>query len=164
MPLLVVATGFIIYLPYIRLLFFALAGISEADRRVTIHLPFCEWHRNHWRWRSWPLAGILILSLGLIGVGIFIGTQVDPKNQTAILMVVIGVLGLLLRWILGFILQFTVIRITDLAGTALTLTGVSESFCDAVDEHRGEKPESSSEPFETSDYDERLRRRREGRF
>src|SRR5882762_7107 len=40
---------------------------------------------------------------------------------------------------LAMILPLTAIRISDLAGTALTLTGVSEAFCDAVAQRRLEQ-------------------------
>jgi hypothetical protein len=146
MLLLVVVTGFLILVPFVRVLF---VGALDMGRRVTIHLPFCEKHRNHWRWRSWPLVGLLTIALGLITAGIAmasVATRWDPRNEMHILgrgIADIGIVGscigvlCLVAWApLAMILPYTAIRVSDLAGSALTLNGVDEAFCDAVAERR----------------------------
>jgi hypothetical protein len=143
-PLVAMLTGFIVFLPYIRLVFASLAGGSDTNRRVTIHLPFCARHRNHWRWRSWPLAGVMLAALGLIAAGIMVGTRLG-RNQTGFLLVACGVLGLVLWGVLALLLPSTGIRITDLAGSALTLAGVSERFCQAVAKRRQQPPSANEE-------------------
>jgi ribosomal protein L40E len=139
-PLVAMVTGFVIFLPFIRLLFAGLTGTSETSRRVTLHLPFCDRHRNHWRWRFWPLAGLFMLSLGLIGGGITVATQWEPTSDLAVKMIGMGVLCFVVWGLLALILPRTGIRMTDMAGTALTLAGVSELFCDAVAERRLQQP------------------------
>jgi hypothetical protein len=162
MPLVVVLTGFVIFLPFVRLLFAAALGGSETNRRVTLHLPFCGRHRNHWRWRSWPLMAVLTLSVGATAGGIVVDrveTLLEVTNKTGLLVFAIGVLGL----VVGGALALTGIRVSDLAGSALTLTGVSETFCDAVAARRLQKPKPGGAAFEMSDYDDLLRRRRRER-
>jgi hypothetical protein len=162
-PLVVVLTGFVFFIPYVRLVFGYLAGGSDTNRRATMHLPFCARHRNHWRWRSWPLAGLVILSFGLIGCGVAIEIQLQPANKMGFLLIGFGILGLILWAPLTILVPLTGIRIKDLSGSAVTLTGLDEEFCVAVAKRRRRKT-SSKEPFEMSEYDERLRRRRQGRF
>jgi hypothetical protein len=170
MPLLVLATGFLILVPFVRVLFF---GVMDSGRRVTVELPFCASHRNHWRWRSWPLSALLLLALGLIGAGIAVAAMArrwDPANDVDIfgrtifgigfIFAGFGVVGLLVWWVFSIIVPFTGIRIADVAGTALTLTGVSEAFCDAVAERRLQKPASADAPRAPAD-DDRQRRKRE---
>jgi hypothetical protein len=73
-----------------------------------------------------------------------------------------GGIGFILCAVLAVILPFTAIRVTDLAGSALTLTGVNDIFCEAVCKRR-KKETRSTAPFETSAYDDLLRARRERR-
>jgi hypothetical protein len=105
------------------------------------------------------------MSLCLIGGGIALSvleTQLGELTRMAPLLIsASGVLGLVFWMILAAVLPLTAIRIKSLAGTALTLIGVHEKFCDAVAERRAQ---SNRAAFETSDYDEMLRRRRERRF
>src|SRR6266700_7431758 len=95
MPLLIMATGFLILVPFVRVLFF---GLLDTGRRVTIHLPFCDRHRNHWRWRSWPLLGLLLIALCLIGGGITVASmprQLDPANEVEFLSLGVAGLGMI---------------------------------------------------------------------
>lgn len=165
-PLVAMVGGFIIFFPFVRLLFGALAGLSDTNRRVTLHLPFCERHRNHWRWRSWPTAATLIASLSLIAGAIVVIVQATDADSkwTGVVLGAGGLAGLVVWAILMLVLPFTAIRISDVAGTALTLSGVDPSFCNADAQRRHEKSSSISAPFESSDYDDRLRARRELRF
>jgi hypothetical protein len=139
-PLAALLTGFVIFLPYFRLLISFVAGGSDTNRRVTFHLPFCARHRHHWRWRWWPLVVVLVLSLGLLGGGLAVATQPEPLNEMGLLIAGSGILGLALWGVLAIVLPRTGIRITDLAGTALTLSGVSEPFCRAVAQRRLQGP------------------------
>jgi hypothetical protein len=166
-PLVVFFTGFLILLPFVRWLFIGTALAPDANRRVRLHLRFCKRHRNHWRWRAWLLTGVLLASLGLIAggvIGLVAETSPEPATRmTCLQMIAGGLLGVVVWRVLATILALTAIRIKGVAGTALTLAGVAEEFCDAVAKRRRRKPKSGV-PFEMSAYDERLRRRRERRL
>jgi hypothetical protein len=143
MPLLILVTGFLILVPFVRVLFL---GTLDAGRRVTLHLPFCDRHRNHWRWRTWPLRGLVLLSLSMIAGGVAVATMPvlqDLRNAVDVfgvgitgLAIIGGLLGLLVWGLLLIVVPFTGIRISDVTGSALTVTGVDEAFCEAVDERR----------------------------
>src|SRR5262249_11899118 len=123
-PFVAMVGGLIIFFPFVRLAFAALLGLSVTNRRVTLHLPFCERHRNHWRWRSWPTAGVLLVALGFIGVGIAMIAQTDPESKwNGVVLGGAGLIALGFWAILVLVLPFTAIRISDMAGTALTLAG-----------------------------------------
>jgi hypothetical protein len=166
-PLVILLTGFLILLPFVRWLFMGTALGPDAHRRVRLHLRFCERHRNHWRWRAWLLTALLLVSLGLIVGGVVgLAAEIPPAATTKMAwlqMAAGGLLGVVVWRVLATILSLTAIRIQGVAGTALTLAGVSEEFCHAVAKRRRQKPKSGA-PFETSAYDDLLRRRRERRF
>jgi hypothetical protein len=165
-PLVILLTGFLLLLPFVRWLFLGTILGPDANRRVTLHLPFCKRHHNHWRWRAWLLIPLLGLSLGLIAGGIFgLVAAPAPREMTIawLLMAAGGVLGLVVWRVLAMILSMTGIHIHGLTGTAFTLVGVDRAFCDAVDKRRLRKPKSG-EAFEMSAYDDLLRRCREGHF
>lgn len=145
-------------------------GALDSGRRVTMHLPFCERHRHHWGWRFWLLTVVLLAALGLIARGIMVAcvsARLDPGNDVNILGLSIarvgvaaagiGVLGVICWRVLAALLWLTAIRISDVAGTALTVRGVDEAFCDAVAERRrGKLPPA---PFAIPNEDERPRRK-----
>jgi hypothetical protein len=168
MPLVVIVTGFLILVPFVRVLLF---GALDSGRRVTMHLPFCERHRHHWRWRFWLLAAVLLAALGLVAGGITLASlsaRLDPANEVDILGLSIaavgvaaagiGVLGVVGWRILAAILWSTAIRISNVSGTALTMRGVDKVFSDAVAERRGGRLPPAS--FARLDDDERPRRKR----
>src|SRR5262245_27336349 len=121
-PLVILLTGFLILLPFVRWLFVGTALGPDANRRVRLHLRFCERHRNHWRWRAWLLTVVLLLSLGLIAggvVGLAAGAPPEaPTKMVWLLMAAGGLLGVVAWRLLATILSLTAIRIKDLAGTA----------------------------------------------
>jgi hypothetical protein len=128
-------------------------------KRMTVYAPFCEAHKNHWLVRILGALGGLLL-VGALGIGMIVlmANTDDPAGrrdnvlQSIKAVGCIGTLVLLVVWLIGLVvMQMTAIRPTEITDDTITLTGVSETFIDAVDADRAQWEE---------EYERRRPRRR----
>ncbi len=113
-------------------------------RRLTVHAPLCDDHRNHWAMRNWFLWGGLIVCV-LLGVvsGVVLaaldnrpGARPSGANPLGGLLCV-GSVVIGLAWLIAVaIFQHTGIRTTEITEYDITLVNVSRDFVDAVKEYR----------------------------
>ena len=128
-------------------------------KRMTVSAPLCEAHKHHWLVRTLiGAAGLVLLLGGFIGFVVLmaaVGDQLDEDAKGALVGAMCSGFGvLLLVWLIVMVvLQNTAIRSTEITDNAITLTGVSPAFVEAVDAER--------EQWEEEDYRPRRRARRE---
>jgi hypothetical protein len=134
------------YPPWINLLIFVglipfLIVALVLTKRMTMHAPFCEEHRNHWNWRSWfvwlGLMLVMFLGFGAVVVAIILANRGVVNGDTMVGLACVGTLLIGLIWLVAAaIIQQTAIRPTEITDRRLTLTNVSDYFIDALDEER----------------------------
>jgi hypothetical protein len=134
-------------------------------KRMTVDVPLCNEHKNHWLWRTaatWIGLGICGL-LGLI-VFIFLVNQ-RPRSQGEQLagFLCLGVVVVGLVWLIVVaILHHTSIHPVEITDRDITLTNVSSGFIDALRDERSrhrhededDYPRSRRRGRRSSDYDD----------
>jgi hypothetical protein len=127
-------------------------------KRMTVPLPLCERHRNYWRNRGIFIWGGLLAVVLLAVVAITLGAVLDDKRitESAVAITVLGSIGLFFVWLISAaVVQYVGIRPSEITDRAITLTGLSRDFVDAVrEDRRGDDDE---------DDDDRPRARRRDR-
>jgi NhaP-type Na+/H+ or K+/H+ antiporter len=131
----------------------------SLTKRMTVPLPFCERHRNYWRNRqifTWGgFAAVVVFGLLAIPLGIILDSKGITDNSLLIASLVTG--GLFLTWLLSAAVVHTqTIRASEITDVAITISGLSPDFAEAVrEDRRGDDDED--------DEDDRPRRRRSRR-
>jgi hypothetical protein len=147
--------GVLVLLGLLGIVLYVVLALS-LTKRMTVPIPFCERHRDYWRNRRFFIWGGLAVVV-LFGIAaIALGVVLDDRQITdsAILVAVLSTVGLFLVWLISAaIVQSASIRTNEITDRAITITGLSGEFVDAVREaRRGEEREE--------DEDDRPRRRR----
>ncbi len=134
------------------ILFLILSAV--LTKRRTVPLPLCEEHRNYWRNRAVFMYGGLVATILVAILAVTAGVMLDDKGVTedAALFGGLGAAGLFLVWLISAaIVQAVGIRPNEITDNAISLTGLSQDFVEAVrEDRRGEEDED----------DDRSRRRR----
>jgi hypothetical protein len=116
-----------------------LLGMSQS-KAITIKVPFCTAHRNHWFGRS--LAVYLSLAAILCGGLALVFWAASTKDVRAgddawLGGVCVGFGVTMLMWIIvAAIVQGTAIRVREITDNSITLKGVSDTFVAALKESR----------------------------
>lgn len=102
-----------------------------TTKRMTVQIPFCESHEDHWSWRERVhrrFFGVLVLMLvGSVGVVV-----AAPRQGDLCAVIGIGCAVVFLTWILtGLILQRMGIQVDEITDGAITLSKVSPEFVSA---------------------------------
>jgi hypothetical protein len=146
------------YPPWVNALI--LVGVLPAaivamilTRRLTVHIPLCEAHQNHWSWRAW-FTTLTAIAVGAIGFGGIIALSSQnphgPANPLGgILCFGSAMIGLVWLIAVAIIYQLA-IHPTEITERSITLANVGPEFIDALDEEEEEEEE----------YRRRKRRRR----
>jgi hypothetical protein len=146
----------LILLGALGLLLYIILALS-LTRRMTVPLPLCERHRDYWRNRRlfiWGgLAVVVLFGIAAIALGIVLDDR--GITDSAILVTILSTVGLFVAWLISAaVVQNVSIRCNEITDRAITVTGLSDEFVDAVREaRRGEEREEDEE-------DDRPRRRR----
>jgi hypothetical protein len=128
--------GWVYILLFFGLLPFIIVAVIMT-KRMTVRVPLCEAHKNHWLGRFLILSGSF-LTLFAGGIALFMASlepnRVGPRNDISGLICVGFVLGLVVWLILAAILSATAIRATEITKRSITLAGVSSAFVEAYRE------------------------------
>jgi hypothetical protein len=131
--------------------------VAILTKRMTVHAPLCDEHKNHWAWRNWVLwLGLVILAVLGIASLVLLATQQDRRggsNPIAGLACAGTAVAFLIWLITVAIIQQGAIRPTEITDDEITLTNVSAGFVDAL-----EKEQNKRAP----EYEDRWRRPRRG--
>jgi hypothetical protein len=119
---------------------------SVMTKRMRVHVPLCDAHKNHWVWRAWVTYGGLAVLGGLLILWIALMIALDRPGQRDRSDAVMGFscVGLLIvgvAWLIVIvILQNSAIRPSEITERSITLIKVSERFAEAVrDEEEDEE-------------------------
>lgn len=109
-------------------------------KRMTVMAPLCDEHKSHWSWRSW-FIGLGFAALVVLGIGAIALIAADDNRRGAgqqlggLVCGATAVAGLI--WLFAVaIIQQTAIRTTKITDRGITLTNVSRTFIDALEEDR----------------------------
>lgn len=131
----------------INLLVFAIVALVMT-KRVTLEVPMCDRHRNHWLKRLLANPGVFFGGVLVSGVAIWWANRRGAGPDAAGLAV-LAVLVSLLAWLVtAAICGQTAIRPTKIAEHDFALTGVADGFLAAMSEHRAKNPL----PYGTGSY------------
>jgi hypothetical protein len=125
-------------------------------KRMTVNVPLCNEHRNHWLSRLlWMLGGFGVIG-AICVVVLVIGSNMPGKSGDDLVgfACVGGGLAAIVWLIVAAILQNTAIRASEITDDYITLTNVSGEFDDALRDDRARERER-----EDRDYDRRRSRR-----
>ena len=110
---------------------FIVALILTKRRRVSV--PFCEAHKNHWRWRAlFALVGFAVPVL-LFVAGIAVSGPRGNDNLSGILLLA-GVAGFFVWLIAVAVVYGTAIAPANIDDRSITLKNVGTEFADAYKE------------------------------
>lgn len=117
------------------LVYVALFGFM--NKQMTICMPFCEKHQNHWKWRArFTWVGLfLVCFLGLAALLLFASKADNPQGGSSFLSgfacMAFSCVGLV--WLAGtFLFNYSSIRPTEISEDTVTLAHVCQPFIDAV--------------------------------
>jgi hypothetical protein len=129
-------------------------------QRLTVAVPFCERHRNHWRVRArFALGGAAVLAVAA-GAGVALLLLLDHYGAAD------GLVGpFVLVWLLLFAgwvipvaaLYSSVIRAVDMTDRSICLGGVSRAFVDAMYDAREAEEGDDEDDWEDGKYSPRYR-------
>lgn len=115
-------------------------AMMVMTKRMTVELPMCQAHKNHWFVRNvisigglLGVFGLLAILIALIAVNQPPNPRMEPVFEGLAVVFLVGFLGWLITL---FELSATQIRPTEITANSITLTGVSPDFEDAVYEQR----------------------------
>ncbi len=109
-------------------------------RRLTVCVPLCEAHRNHWLWRFVMICGSFFTLVGVGFASFLLSLEPDPtrgmRHHLTGLVCFACFFGLILWLIVALVLSLTTIRATEITDRSITLAGVCDQFADAYEEDR----------------------------
>lgn len=123
-------------------------------KRMTVAVPLCREHKNHWLWRDlviW-LGLALCVVLGVAAVIFLVNQRPHTLGETlaGIFCAAAGVIGV--GWLVAvIILHHTSIRPVEITDRDITLTNVSSDFVAALRDERRRHPYEEDEEDE-EDY------------
>jgi hypothetical protein len=121
----------LLFLPLGFLVIFRPGGVTRT-RTITLRLPFCPAHENHWFYRQLTGWFTLLAMMGLATVVSIFAMKTGRAGLAGLaLAAALGVSG-----VVATILYFTSIRCTEMGGGRVTLVGVAEEFDDQLLELR----------------------------
>jgi hypothetical protein len=106
-------------------------------KRMTVKVPLCQAHKNHWTWRSLVVLGSL-LAIGALGIGVLVMQANQQPGNDSTWMCLGGVLLLLVWLIAAAIIQSTAVRPTEITDRSIRLTKIHPAFIDALERDRDE--------------------------
>lgn len=125
-------------------LLFGILGALLTQKKCVVRAPFCQDHRDHWRWRNKVTGGLIIapllVSLGVIALFAFI----DNNDLTKTLgpVAAIGCVALAIAGLIGsIIVQSKAIAATEITAESIFLKNVCPEFVEALHGTRAENPE-----------------------
>jgi hypothetical protein len=133
-------------------------------QRLTVTVPFCERHQNHWRSRArFALGGAAVLA-GTAAAGAALLLALDHYGQADDLVgpFVLVLLVLIAAWLIPVaVLYSNVIRPVDMTDRSVSFAGVSRGFVDAMYDAREEddEDEDDEDDWEDGKYSPRYRPR-----
>jgi hypothetical protein len=132
-------------------------------KRMTVRVPFCGLHRNHWSKRN-LIIGLSAAGIAALGILSFVLVLSRPGNNDELFgFVCLGSALVFLVWVIFVaVLQSTSIRPTEITDRTITLRNVSDAFADAV-EDADFKPRRRLRRYDDDDRDDYRRRPRPGR-
>jgi hypothetical protein len=128
----------LVVLVLVNLLVFAIVALVMT-KRVTVEVPMCDRHRNHWLKRLLINLGVFVGGVVVSGVAVWWANRSAGPDAAglAVLAVMVSLLGWLVT---AAICGQTAIRPTKIAEHDFTLTGVADGFLAAMSEHRAKNP------------------------
>src|SRR5262249_13554370 len=147
--------GWVIILFFIALLPWLIVTLI-LTKRMTVYVPLCNKHKNHWFIRSMIVLGGLAVVFGILALGIVL-MRAANQNQNGIdwsVFVCVARFGaLVILIIIAVILQQSAIRATEIANRRITLTGVADEFKEAL------RKQDAKDTDVPERYDERFHER-----
>jgi hypothetical protein len=134
-------------------------------QRLTVAVPFCERHQNHWRVRARiALGGAAVVAVtALAGAGLLFALSHYVEVDALIGPFVLALVVLLGAWLITVAaLYTTVIRAVDMTDRSICLGGVSRAFVDAMYDARQQDEgdeEDDEDDWEDGRYSPRYRPR-----
>jgi len=145
-----------------------LAGLLVAvivamilTKKMLVHVPMCDRHRNHWSKRTlWTLLTFGVLAVvGIGGIVALSAADNGPAKESLTGMVCGGGVVLLLAWlILVVVLQAGLIKPTEITDEKIKLTKVHSEFVHALDDDRAQDAAADDDlprPKKPKKYDPR---------
>jgi hypothetical protein len=144
------------------LLFFGILPFAVVvlftTRYLTVSVPLCGRHRNHWFWRNLAIYGTLALGSVLFG-GLLLaipdrrfGKVIDRVHALLVLAVF---LGPFIYLVVAAVVKYSAIRATEITDRSITLVNVSPTFARALEDQ-------AAADWEEKDWDDRPARRQRG--
>jgi hypothetical protein len=131
---------------YVLLFFGVLPFIIVAlvlTKRMTVCVPLCHAHRNHWLLRSLILIGSFfgLFAAGFVLFLLSLQPGLPGRSHDLVGLACLGsVIGLIVWLILAAVFSATSIRATQITDQSITLAGVANDFVEAYAEDRREIP------------------------
>lgn len=117
-----------------------LTSIGNPMRTMSVAVPLCERHRNHWAWRVWlnlaliPVAVLLVL--GFLAALIVLPEMHEAKGSITGFLCAGGFLLTLVVFVVNMIFDLTLIKPREITERSILLDRVSEEFAEAVEKTR----------------------------
>lgn len=107
---------------------------SILTKRAKVKMPFCDQHKGHWFHRSLLMWGTFFLGLILGGGGLILGINLERHNQDTFMpFICIGATMLFVLWLITLTAaHYTSIRPSEITDDEVELTGVADSFSNAI--------------------------------
>jgi hypothetical protein len=106
-------------------------------KRMTVSVPFCDRHKNHWEWRTSFLVVSVFSFLipGLVGYVLSIARELQGSVAQGVgSLMCLGTLAGCVVWLIVVaIIQSVGIRPTEITDHTITLTNVSPVFVEALE-------------------------------
>ncbi len=128
------APSWVLFLLLVGLLPWLIATMI-ATKRMTVEVPLCERHKNHWSWRSWT---VLLTLFGGVILCIAVPVSIDAlspkvKDDTLLTMQWAIPVAIGFTWLIAAALISTsAIQAGEITEAEIKLTNVCAAFRDAV--------------------------------
>jgi hypothetical protein len=115
-------------------------------KRMTVAVPLCERHKNHWSWRTWTILLTLVAGVALcIAIPVTL-SSLNPRGRDETLSTLAWAVpvGIGLVWLIAAaMISSSAIQAGEITDQSIKITNVCAAFRDAVDQFRStgrEKP------------------------
>lgn len=104
-------------------------------KRMTVFVPLCDKHRNHWLWRTALVLALVAVLVGLIVVGIMVISAAAPQEGgLGGTVCVAGLLGLIVCPVIAWLILKDLIRPEEITDRTITLVKVHPNFVRAIEQ------------------------------